>query len=392
MTDPHPPSLSLSWIQQLGKIPIKQWNRLAHAVATPFLEWEWLHQLEISDCVGAETGWYPNHLTAWRGKRLVAAAPLYVKTHSDGEFVFDRVWAQVARKLEVAYFPKMVGMSPFSPVTGYRFLIAPEEDQDHVTHTMLAAIDAFCLQHHISGCHFMYVAPEWRHQVLPAGYIPWRHAMSFEWHNRGYPSFEAYLQTFNANQRRNIKRERRMLRQEKILLEMVAGEAIEPALLAQMYAYYASTNAKYGSWGCKYLTPSFFDGLHENYRHRLMVAAAFHEGDPDPPAALSLFLVKGERLYGRYWGSRVAVPGLHFNACYYAPMEWAIERGIRLFDPGLGSTHKLRRGFKVVPSYSLHRFQDARLQWVMQTHIDAINRAALEEIEFLNRQRPVKRG
>ena len=156
-----------------------------------------------------------------------------------------------------------------------------------------------------------------------------------------------------------------------------------------MYDYYVRTNEKFGPWGCKYLNPSFFDGLYQNSRHRLVLVSAFKDRpDQGAPVGMSLLVTKGSRLYGRYWGCSKPVKNLHFNACYYAPIEWAISSGIERFDPGAGGPHKLRRGFAAVPNYSLHRFYDPRLRKIMRTHIDEINRLEEVQIEALNQAIP----
>jgi hypothetical protein len=155
-----------------------------------------------------------------------------------------------------------------------------------------------------------------------------------------------------------------------------------------MYKFYEGTNDKFGPWGCRYLTESFFDGLYDHYRHRLMMVAAFGANNSSIPLGMSLLVTKGAQLYGRYWGSSRRVDSLHFNACYYVPIEWAIANHIRRFDPGAGGPHKIRRGFEAVPSYSLHRFSDERLARIMQLHIEEINRLEQEQIDNLNNDLP----
>jgi predicted N-acyltransferase len=156
-----------------------------------------------------------------------------------------------------------------------------------------------------------------------------------------------------------------------------------------MYDYYERTNEKFGPWGCKYLNPLFFDGLYRHYRHRLLLVSAYKDSqDQALPIGMSLLVTKGKRLYGRYWGCCEAVKNLHFNACYYAPVEWAIASGIDRFDPGAGGPHKLRRGFSAVPNYSLHRLTDPRLRKIMRTHIDEINRLEKVQIDALNQAIP----
>lgn len=378
---------TIRWFDAISRIDREAWNALALPLATPILEWEWLHRMEQSGSIAPATGWQPRHLTVWCGDRLVAAAPLYLKTHSEGEFVFDYPWAQVAARIGVAYYPKLVGMSPVTPTEGYRFLTAAGQSEERLTAVMIDAIDRFCERHRVAGCSFLFVDPAWRPLAERAGYIGWRH-QGFRWENRGFSSFDDYLNHFNSNQRRNIRRECRALENAGIVLRAVSGEALPRSFFSLMYRLYERTNDQFGIWSCKYLLPAFFDGLYKDYRHRLVFMAACDRGAPDEPLALSLLLRKGDRLYGRYWGSLRKVNALHFNVCYYGPIAWAIENGIGYFDPGMGGGHKIRRGFRSMSTYSLHRFFDPRMAYILEANIDHVNAAELEHIEAMNAMVP----
>jgi hypothetical protein len=227
------------------------------------------------------------------------------------------------------------------------------------------------------------VDPDWHRLMVDFGFTAWQH-QSYAWQNPGFRTFDDYLAVFNANQRRNIKRERRSMKKLGIRIQALTGDQIPQNYLRLMYTYYARTNDRYGPWGCKYLTPEFFEELYHTYRHRLVLMAATNGAQIDRPIGLSFLLAKGDQLYGRYWGCAADVDHLHFNACYYSPIEWAIQNGIRRFDPGAGSSHKVRRGFVAVPNFSLHRFYDERLTRIMQMHIDEINRLEQHHIDELN--------
>ena len=384
----QPSSYSISWIRNISEIDRTAWDALAKPYSTPFLEWDWLHLMEISGSTTARTGWLPHHLTVWSGRDLVAAAPMYIKTHSGGEFVFDHVWADVASRLKIEYYPKLVGMSPFTPMFGYRFLIAAGENESKLTAVMVTEIDRLCRRYHMSGSSFLFVDPQWHREMVNHGYYGWRH-QSFAWLNHGYKCFEDYLSIFNSNQRRNIKRERNAIDKQGISIKIFSGQDIPQVFFPMMFKFYQSTNDKFGPWGCRYLTKAFFEGLYHHYRHRLVFVAAFDKNEPTSPLGMSLLATKGEQLYGRYWGCIRPVNSLHFNACYYSPIEWAINHGIHRFDPGAGGVHKLRRGFTAVANYSLHRFYDSRLLQIMQTHIAEINRLEQEQIDALNQELPL---
>jgi predicted N-acyltransferase len=166
MTKRHPSSYAISWIQQLSEIDRDAWDALAKPLSTPFLEWDWLRLMETSGSVTAKTGWLPHHLTLWSGENLAAVAPMYVKGHSAGEFVFDHVWADVAGRMGIKYYPKLVGMSPFTPMSGYRFLIAAGEDELELTAVMVAEIDRLCRHYNMSGSSFLFVDPQWHRHML----------------------------------------------------------------------------------------------------------------------------------------------------------------------------------------------------------------------------------
>jgi predicted N-acyltransferase len=378
---------TISWVQNISEIDRQEWDALAKPLPTPFLEWDWLRLMELSGSATAKTGWLPHHLTIRRGSNLVAAAPMYVKGHSAGEFVFDHVWADVAGRMGIEYYPKIVGMSPFTPMFGYRFLIAPEENGPELTSIMVTEIDRLCRRYNLSGSSFLFVDPQWHQEMLDLGYFGWQH-QSYAWLNHGYKSFDDYLAIFNSNQRRNIKRERKALDQQGIILKILTDQTISRDLFPLMYRFYEHTNDKFGPWGCRYLTESFFEGLYDYFRQRLVFIAAFDRRDPNTPLGMSMLVTKGKQLYGRYWGCTRPINSLHFNACYYAPIEWAIDNGIQRFDPGAGGAHKIRRGFTAISSFSLHRFSDPRLLQIMQNHIDEINRLEQEQIDTLNHELP----
>jgi uncharacterized protein len=380
-------SFLISWKKRMASIDRNQWDNIAHPLKTPFLEWDWLHQMEVSESIIEKTGWIPNHLTVWSGKQLVAGAPLYVKIHSEGEFVYDYAWFNVASQLGIRYYPKMVGMSPVTPVAGYRFLIAPGIDEVKMTKLMVKTIDRFCVNHGLSGSHFLFVEPDWKDLMERLGYYSWAH-QSFIWKNRDFKSFNDYLAQFNTNQRRNIQREQISMKKQGLLLKTFSGDDIPRDFLSLMYHYYVNTNEKFGLWGCKYLTGEFFEGLYDTYRHRLLLVSAFEKSNREIPSGMALFVVKKDQLYGRYWGCHKKFDALHFNVCYYQPIRWAIEKGIRYYNPGAGGAHKVRRGFQSVPSYSLLRFYHPKLQNLMIRHIVEINRMEQEEIDQMNLKLP----
>lgn len=390
-SQPASATLTVHWFASMAQIDRAQWDRLAADLDTPLLEWDWLHQLEASGSIAPNYGWTPAHLTLWRGERLVAAAPHYIKTRSEGEFVFDHAWAQVAARLGEPFYPKLVGMSPVTPAVGYRFLVGPGEDTSAVVGRMLHAITAFCQEQGLASTGLHFVDPAFEDLLRPHGYLPWRH-QSYLWENPGYIDFDDYLAGFRTNARRNIRRERRRMADGGLALATFQGAAIPEDFIPLMYALYGQTNAQFGPWGCHFLNQAFFEGIYHTCRERLLFVAAHETAlQQASPAALAMLLTKGGTLIGRYWGARHYHRDLHFNLCYYTPMEWAIANGIRCFDPGAGSPHKIRRGFRAVAHHSWHRHLHPKLALVFARHIHEINAAEQATIDDLNAGLPFHR-
>lgn len=386
MVEQIKPQYSIQWVQRFTDLPQDSWDAIAKPLKTPFLEWEWLNNIETSKSARARTGWQPCHLTVWRSRELIAAAPLYIKGHSYGEFVFDHQWADLAYRLGIKYYPKLLGMTPFTPAVGYRFLIAPGEDEEALTAIMIAEIDHFCDRNKMSGCHFLFVDPEWQKIMEKSGFSPWLHH-SYIWQNHNFESFDDYLKMFNSNQRKNIKRERKAISKAGLRLEVLAGDEIPHHLFPTIHSFYSSTCDKF-YWGSKYLTRKFFEQLYPNFCDRVVLFIAYPEDDDRRPVGMSFCLRKGDRLYGRYWGCFEEYDCLHFEACYYKPIEWAIANGIQFFDPGAGGRHKKRRGFPATPNHSLHRFYNDRMSKILRSYISEINEMEQQEIHAINNELP----
>jgi predicted N-acyltransferase len=384
--------LHARWHRAMAEIPSDQFQALLRASTPegqhplPFYSWAWLHALEASGSIVPAQGWQPCHLGLWRGDQLVAFAPLYLKGHSYGEFVFDQSFAQLAGQLGLRYYPKLVGMSPVSPVQGYRFLITPGEDAGALTALLFQQIEAFCRQHKLLSCNLLYVDPAFAKEAQACGWSLWLNEQS-EWSNPGYQEFEDYLGSFNANQRRNIRRERKAITEAGISVTPLTGEAIPAMLMNRMHGFYAQHCSRWGPWGSKYLSEAFFVAAAEQLRTDVVLFSA-HRGDPHDPVAMSFCVHNNCQLWGRYWGSDVEINHLHFEVCYYAPLEWAIHRGIRSFDPGAGGRHKKRRGFVAQPRLSVHRWFDPRFASILQEWLPGANQQMLAEIEAINADLP----
>ena len=380
--------LRARWHRSLAEIPEAAWDGLTAAAGLPFYRWRWLEALERSGSIAPRQGWQPCHLSLWRQGELLAVAPLYLKGHSYGEFVFDQSFAQLAGQLGLRYYPKLLGMSPLSPVLGYRFFIAPAEDQAELTALLMELIDQFCGENQLLSCNFLYVDPQWRPLAEAAGCAAWLNQQSL-WTNPGYDNFNDYLASFNANQRRNIKRERQSVAAAGLTVTAIAGEAISAALLLRMHDFYLDHCRRWGQWGSKYLTEEFFVLAAQQLRQDLVLFSAHQSGaDPHNPLAMALCVHQGDQLWGRYWGSNLEQENLHFEVCYYAPIAWAISQGVRSFDPGAGGSHKRRRGFVARPHASLHRWYQPQFASLIQRWLPLANGQLLEEVEAINAELP----
>ncbi len=399
------PDSRLQWVEGMHQVGRDAWDSLGWPADTPFLAHDWLRLLEDSGSVGPGTGWTPMHLLARRGDRLAGAAALYRKDHSEGEFVFDHSLARLADQAGIPYYPKLVGMSPFSPAGRYGFAVAPGEEASVLGRAMLDEVLAGAGAGGLGAVQCNYVDPVWADPsgadppgadqdlaegppptagpwLRERGFMAWRH-QSYLWRDRGWGDFDAFLASLRHGPRRNIRRERAAVRRAGLDVRMVTGDEAPEAWFALMHGYYAATNARFGPWQCKWLTEDFFRGLAGSPRRHLAFAAALRPGRSEP-VALSMFVMGGDTLYGRYWGAAEHVPLLHFECCYYAPMQWALERGIRRFDPGIGSEHKARRGFIAVPNLSVHRPADPGLRALLAMHEDEINAAEAAWLDELN--------
>ncbi|MEI8095658.1 MAG: peptidogalycan biosysnthesis protein [Spirochaetales bacterium] len=370
----------------MAEIPEPDWQNLTSALPTPILEWCWLDWLERSGSIDIAHGWAPQHLTLWDAGRLVAGAPLYLRDHSWGDFVYDFAFAQAAQSRGMPWYPKLVGMSPATPSVGWQVLVAPGEDSEGLTERWLAEAEKLARKLGAVSLQANFTDPAWS-DALPGRWERWSH-QHFLWTNDGFSTFDDYLGAFDKNQRRNIKRERASMEAQGLTLKLVSGDEIPQAWFGLMGELYDRTNSQFGPYAARFLEPEFFLGL-EAIRPILTLAATFEAGDPTP-LALGFLLKKGPALVGRYWGERRHVDDLYFNICYYRPIEWAIEHGIQSFDPGAGSELKVRRGFRSFRNVSLHRFFDASAGRLFAANVDRFNRQEEATIEALNEAVPFK--
>jgi len=361
-----------------------QWDRLV-GDGSPFLEWGWLASLEESGCVGPGTGWGPKHLTVWRDEELVAACPLYLKGNSEGEFVFDYSWANAAHGAGIEYYPKMLVGVPFTPAEGLRFLVAEGVDRRAMIHLLGKALIDLCEENEISSVHVNFCAEDEAEALAEIGYGT-RFGYQFKWRNHDYETFEDYLAALKQKRRKEVRRERRVLGEQGIVITPRVGDAIPDALFEDMYDLYLTTVDKY-VYGRRYLTPDFFELLRKRFRHNLCFLTAERDGEL---LAGTFNVQKSGALYGRYWGTHEEVRFLHFNVCYYATIEHCIASGLQRFEPGAGGEFKWLRGFDAEVTRSMHWLRDERLSDAVQRFLAAERREVEAVVENAAARSPLR--
>ncbi len=329
----------------LSALEPARWNRLVNDA--PLLSHEYFSALHETGCASEETGWQPRFLTAWNQSALVGAMPLYAKTHSYGEYVFDWGWADAYRRYGRRYYPKLVAAVPFTPVPGVR-LFAP----DPTTRRALLERALGELHHGYSSLHVLFIDESQAREGAAAGMLA-RDGLQFHWRNRDYRDFADFLSAFNHDKRKKIRQERRRLAEAGVTFVRRIGAEISAEDRAFFFECYQRTYRAHHS--TPYLSRGFFDQIGTTLADHLLLAIGYRDGRR-LCAALDVF--DGKTLWGRYWGTREYVPGLHFEACYYQAIEFCIERGIESFEGGAQGVHKLARGLLPVATHSLHEIAD----------------------------------
>ena len=341
--------MQIQRLATLTEIPAAEWNALV-SEQNPFLSHEFLAALERHQCVGERTGWLPWHLICRdEAGRLLGAALLYLKFNSYGEFVFDWTWAEAHRQQHLPYYPKLVGAIPYTPATSQRLLLAP--DQPQPAKTRRALIDfalAQAQRHQWSSAHWLFPASEDLDSLLEQGLLH-RVGCQFHWENPGYRDFQDFLDTLTAKRRKNINRERRLVQQAGVEIQVLHGGEISEDQWRIIHEFYRSTFARLG--GVPTLSLPFFLEIAATLGERLVVVLACLAGHE---IAAALCFRSATTLYGRHWGCRAEYDSLHFEACYYQGIDYCIRQGLQRFEPGAQGEHKIHRGFLPTLTHSAH--------------------------------------
>ncbi|SLN64985.1 hypothetical protein PSA7680_03429 [Pseudoruegeria aquimaris] len=350
----------------------------------PFTTHRFLLALERSGSVGPGTGWSPRHLTAHRGGEMIAAAPLYAKSHSQGEYIFDHNWAHAYENAGGRYYPKLQIAVPFTPATGRRFLVKPGHEAAGMGALVQGAVQ-LASENGLSSLHVTFCTEAEAIAGRQMGLMH-RTSQQFHWHNAGYADFDAFLASLSSRKRKAIRKERATAQGFGGTIHHLTGDAIAPEHWDAFWCFYQDTGAR--KWGRPYLTRAFFDEAQESLRDDILLVMAEREGRW---VAGALNFIGRDTLYGRYWGCTEHHPCLHFELCYYAAIDHAIAHGLARVEAGAQGEHKLARGYLPVTTHSLHWIADDGFRRAIAQYLEAERAAVEEDIEILTSYGPFRK-
>jgi predicted N-acyltransferase len=356
----------------IADIGREAWDACAAPSGDPFVRFDFLDVLEQTGCAAPRTGWSPRHLSVEDVEgRVCGVMPLYLKSHSRGEYVFDWAWAEAYERAGGQYYPKLLSAIPFTPVTGPRLMVRPGADLETVRRTLLAGAMTLCDRHDASSLHVTFPdEAEWR--LMGEGGLLLRQDQQYHWHNAGYATFDDFLAALSSSHRKSIRRERRDAQAQVEIVALSGGELTEDHWDA-FFGFYMDTGAR--KWGSPYLSRDFFSVLSERMADEILLILARRDGRW---IAGALNLIGADTLYGRYWGATEHVPFLHFELCYYQAMDHAIARGLKRVEAGAQGQHKIARGYLPSPVYSAHFIADPALREPVARYLRQ-ERAAVRE-------------
>ena len=384
-------SLTARIHDSVGAIAAADWDALAGqgtGLANPFVSHAFLTALEESGSVGGNSGWTPVPITIdgsggdGPDRRPIAALPAYLKAHSQGEYVFDHAWADAWHRAGGQYYPKLQIAAPFTPATGPRLLLGGRDD---LAAPLIAAAEAMCDQNKLSSAHATFIEPAQLPLFEAAGWLP-RSDLQFHWVNRGYDSFEAFLAALSSRKRKDLRKERATA-QDGVEIRALTGDAIRPEHWDAFWHFYQDTGAR--KWGTPYLTRAAFTLFGECMADKILLVLAFAGGEA---IAGALNFIGGDALYGRYWGSIVDKPFLHFEVCYYQAIDAAIALGLSRVEAGAQGQHKLARGYEPVQTWSAHYIANPGFRSAVSDFLERERAGVTQDQMWLGERTPFKKG
>lgn len=365
-------------IDTITDIPAALWDTLNDG--NPFLSHAFLAALETPGCATPQTGWQAQFITLWQGQQLIGAMPLYLKTHSYGEYVFDWAWAEAYERQGLAYYPKLLCAVPFSPITGLRVLAATAETRAALINAALQLAQTLG----VSSLHCLFPVATQAQEMQQAGMML-RQGVQFHWCNADYADFDAFLATMNNDKRKKIKQERRRVRDAGITFIQLTGDNISLAHWAFFTRCYDSTYIQHRS--TPYLNLDFFQRIAATMPNNVLLIIAMRDGQP---IASALNIYTADTLYGRYWGALEFHTGLHFEACYYQAIEFCIANRIQIFEGGAQGEHKIARGFLPVTTWSAHWLAHDKFSRAVEDFLARETQGMARYTDELNERNPYK--
>jgi predicted N-acyltransferase len=373
-------------ISSLAEVPAAEWDACAGA-GNPFVSHAFLKALEESGSATAESGWLGQHLVMNGPEgRLIGAVPLYLKNHSYGEYVFDWGWAEAFERAGGRYYPKLQCSVPFTPVTGPRLLVHPAApDPEAVRRALIGGLVELTSRHGVSSLHVTFCTEEEWRSFGAAGFQQ-RLGLQYHWQNAGYGSFDDFLGALVSRKRKAIRKERRKVADSGVRLRAVTGDEIAERHWAAFYDFYLDTVDR--KWSRAYLTRDFFLRLGETLAERVVLVMAEYDGHL---VAGALNLLGDDALYGRNWGCAAEFKFLHFEACYYQAIDFAIQHGLSRVEAGAQGEHKIQRGYVPVQTYSAHLIENHGFRQAVGDFLEREQRAVRQEIDSLGDWTPFRR-
>ena len=350
----------------------------------PFTTWRFLKALEESGSVGTGSGWQPRYLTARQDGQLIACAPMYAKSHSQGEYIFDHNWAHAYERAGGRYYPKLQIAVPFTPATGRRFLTRPGFEETGTAALVQGAVE-LTANNSLSSLHITFCTQAEAEAGEALGLMR-RVTQQYHWENDVYADFDGFLASLSSRKRKMIRKERDRANAFGGQIEMLTGEQIKPWHWEYFWRFYQDTGAR--KWGTPYLTRRFFDIAQDTLRDDMLLVLAMRDG---APVAGALNFIGRQALFGRYWGCVEDHPCLHFEVCYYRAMDFAIAKGLARVEAGAQGEHKLARGYLPVPIHSLHWMREPGFAEAVANYLTAERRAVEEDIEVLTAYGPFRK-
>ncbi len=371
----------LTLLNGMAEVAAADWDGLSAGSGRPldpFTTHRFLHAMDASGSTGKGTGWQSRPLVLRQDGKLVGATPIYVKSHSQGEYIFDHGWADGYQRAGGQYYPKLQIAVPFTPATGRRFLGAGRNE-------LVQGAIAIAEQNGLSSLHITFCTEEEATALAGQHGLLHRVTQQFHWVNSGYATFDDFLADLSSRKRKNIRKERETAN-GPVEIRTLTGDQIEPAHWDAFWRFYQDTGSR--KWGTPYLTRDAFHHFHATMRGDILLVLAFRAGQP---IAGALNFIGRETLFGRYWGCAEDHPCLHFELCYYQAIDWAITHGLKRVEAGAQGEHKLARGYLPVPVHSLHWIADPGFRAAVARYLDAERRAVDDEIEMLSAYGPFRR-